>query len=77
MYEKRNFVRLQDISLSYNLGSSVLKKAGAQNVNVYVSGKNLFTWTKWQGWDPETGEGILAGGRPVLRAYTVGLNITY
>lgn len=77
MYEKRNFIRLQDISLSYNLGSSVLKKAGAEKINLFVSGKNLITWTDWEGWDPETGEGILAGGRPVLRAFTFGVNITY
>lgn len=77
MYEKRSFVRLQDISLSYNLASGVLKKIGAQNINIFVSGKNLITWTNWEGWDPETGEGIVAGGRPVLRAFTVGASIIY
>jgi TonB-dependent starch-binding outer membrane protein SusC len=77
MYEDRSFIRLQDVSLSYNLASSVLKKVNAQSINLFVSGKNLATWTKWQGWDPETGEGIVAGGRPVMKAFTVGLNITY
>lgn len=77
MYENRSFVRLQDITLSYNLASTLLKKVKAQTINLYVSGKNLVTWTNWEGWDPETGEGILAGGRPVLRTFTVGASIVY
>jgi len=57
---------------------------------VYVSGKNLITWTKWDGWDPEpqdTGNppsatggyanGTNLGTRPVMRAITFGVNITY
>jgi TonB-linked SusC/RagA family outer membrane protein len=83
MYQNRSFVRLQDVSLSYNLAASLLKKFKAQTINLYVSGKNLYTWTRWEGWDPEanasdgTPLGLVIGGRPVLRGFTVGLNITY
>jgi TonB-linked SusC/RagA family outer membrane protein len=76
IYEKRNFVRLQDVTLSYNFGS-LLKMVKAQAINLFVSGKNLATWTDWEGWDPETGEGLVIGGRPVMRAFTIGLNVTY
>ncbi|MBC7890163.1 MAG: SusC/RagA family TonB-linked outer membrane protein [Ferruginibacter sp.] len=84
-WQDRSFVRLQDASISYNLGSVVLKKVKAQSVNIFVSGKNLITWTNWEGWDPEPvstdGQNNAAGGwlgtRPVMRAFTVGLNITY
>lgn len=76
-WQDRSFVRLQDISLSYNFTSNLLKKTKAQTINLYVSGKNLKTWTDWEGWDPETGEGLVNSGRPVLRGFTVGLNITY
>jgi TonB-linked SusC/RagA family outer membrane protein len=83
-WQDRSFVRLQDVSLSYNLASAgFLKKLGAQSVNFYVSGKNLITWTKWEGWDPEPVDGAnnatggWLGTRPVMRAFTVGLNITY
>ena len=44
------------------------------NINVYVSGKNLLTFTKWKGWDPEAGQDYF--GRPVLKSFTVGLNVT-
>ena len=77
LYESRSFVRLQDISLSYALSPSVLKKIKAQNINVYVSGKNLATFTNWEGWDPETGQGMITDGRPVLRAVTFGVQVTF
>ncbi|PGH38044.1 MAG: hypothetical protein CRN43_17575 [Candidatus Nephrothrix sp. EaCA] len=83
-YESRSFVRLQDISLSYNLASlPLLKKIKAQSIKVYVSGKNLYTWTKWKGFDPESLDdngnpvGAFYGGRPVLRAFTVGCSLVY
>lgn len=82
MYQDRSFVRLQDVSLSYDL-AGLLKKFKAQSVNLYVSGKNLYTWTKWEGWDPEAVDndgnpmGLIIGGRPVLRGFTVGLSIVY
>ncbi|MEI6948858.1 SusC/RagA family TonB-linked outer membrane protein [Paraflavisolibacter sp. H34] len=75
-YDQRNFIRLQDVSLSYNF-ANLLQRIKAQSLSVFVSGKNLATWTNWEGWDPETGEGLLIGGRPVLRAFTVGINVTY
>ena len=77
LYESRSFVRLQDVSLSYQLGQKLLNKIKAQAFNFYVSGKNLATWTNWEGWDPETGQGLLLDGRPVMRAITVGVHITY
>ena len=86
-WQDRSFVRLQDVTLSYNLKNSLLKKVPVQSLNLFVSGKNLHTWTKWEGWDPETeanddqgrlqAQGLLIGGRPVLKTYTVGLNLVF
>ena len=44
------------------------------NINIYMSGKNLLTFTKWKGWDPEAGSGYY--GLPVMKSFTFGLNIT-
>ena len=55
----------------------MIRKIKAQAINFYVSGKNLATWTKWEGWDPETGQGLQLDGRPVLRGITIGLHVTY
>jgi hypothetical protein len=77
LYESRSFVRLQDLSLGYSLPVKVLQRIKAQDVNIYISGKNLATLTNWEGWDPETGQGLDIGGRPVMRALSVGVHITY
>lgn len=75
---QRSFVRLQDISLSYNLDNALLKKVHAQSMKVFVSGKNLFTSTKWQGWDPETGQGVSSFQPfPVMKSYAVGVELSF
>lgn len=61
-YQDRSFVRLQDVSLSYRFSQSLLNKLHLQSLQVYVSGKNLYTWTKWQGYDPEGGVSESYGG---------------
>ncbi len=76
-YGDRSFVRLQDVTLSYALGAPVAKKIGFQGIKVFVSGKNLATWTDWVGWDPETGSGLDTGGRPVMRGLSVGLDVRF
>lgn len=73
-YQDRSFLRLQDVNLSYDLPKAWLKHTGIESLGLYVSGKNLFTVTKWKGWDPEANSGYY--GRPVLRSFTFGLNLT-
>jgi hypothetical protein len=68
---------LQDVSLSYVFKDELLKKIKVNNLRVYLSGQNLLTLTKWEGWDPETGSGINRSGRPVLKSYTIGLNLEF
>jgi TonB-linked SusC/RagA family outer membrane protein len=76
-YTQRSFVRLQDVSLSYNFSKEVLRETFIQNLMLYISGKNLGTITKWPGWDPETGEGMTRDGRPVLTSFTFGINVEF
>ncbi|QCR25215.1 SusC/RagA family TonB-linked outer membrane protein [Pontibacter sp. SGAir0037] len=74
--QNRSFVRLQDISLSYRFTGDFIKSMNIQNLNVFVSAKNLATWTNWEGWDPETNQGLQNSARPVLKGYSVGFNLT-
>jgi TonB-linked SusC/RagA family outer membrane protein len=74
---QRNFIRLQNVTIMYNLPSNLLKKWGINTLAIFASGKNLLTITKWKGWDPETGEGYNASGTPVLRSYTMGINFKF
>ncbi len=75
-YSQRSFVRLQDVSLSYTFPQGIVEKLKLRNAKAFVSGKNLITWTDWQGTDPETG-GSFGFGVPLLRSYTLGVNIEF
>jgi TonB-dependent starch-binding outer membrane protein SusC len=77
-YFDRSFVRLQDVTLSYQIDNKFTKRLGVRSFNVYASGKNLYTWTNWEGWDPEIANGGLTiQGRPLLTGYSLGLNLTF
>lgn len=75
-YLQRNFVRIQDISLTYTFKKSILDKIGFNNLKLFMSGKNIATFTKWRGWDPETGQQFTAG-TPLMANYTLGLNVEF
>ena len=86
IYESRSFVRLQDISLVYNFNAKLLKTLRLDNCSFFVSGKNLYTWTKWSGWDPEIGtsnadltsaEESRPDNTPMMRSVTAGFRITF
>ena len=51
--EDGSFLRLKTVSLGYRFPSKWMKKAKIKSLRVYVSGQNLFTWTKYSGQDPE------------------------
>lgn len=48
-----SFLRLRSLTLSYDLPAKLLKKLKINNLRVYATGFNLWTWTKYPGWDPE------------------------
>ncbi len=73
--EDRSFVKLQDVNLSYTFDQVTLKKIRLQGLRVYLSGKNLYTWTKWTGYDPENSTTI--GGFPMLKTYTLGIDFKF
>lgn len=73
-YEKAGFVRIKDISLSYDLAKDFLSRFGFEKLQVYVTGRNLATFTQFGGMDPE-----LSGQRniPLQKEYVFGLNIDF
>ncbi len=72
IYESRSFVRLQDVSLSYRFSTQLLQKLKMNDCQIFVSSKNPYVWTKWSGWDPETG----TSNSPMMRNITAGFRIT-
>ena len=76
-YQKRDYVRLQDVTLAYTLPLEIIQKIKLQNVRVYISGKNLRTWTEWDGYDPENGETRIYGptSGPLMKSWVFGINV--
>ncbi len=75
-YLQRNFVRLQDISLAYNFDENLINSIGLKGLKIFVSGKNLLTFTDWPGWDPESGSGLDFNGLPIMKGVSAGLDIS-
>lgn len=51
--ENGSFVKLRNVTLSYTLPKTVVEKSGFGNVEVYFTGKDLFTFTGYSGYNPE------------------------
>jgi hypothetical protein len=70
--ESAAYSRLSNIELGYTVPKSILDKIRVANAfRVYVSGNNLFVFTKWKGVDPEN------EGFPIPRTLRVGLKVTF
>lgn len=83
--EDGSYLRLKNVSLSYNFVSNKLKKIGIGKLQPYLSVSNLFTLTKYTGMDPEVNQwgnsgavqGIDWGTYPHSRSFVVGLNLEF
>jgi len=71
-----SFVRVQNINLGYNFHPKNMK--WLSKLRLYVNAQNLYTFTKFKGYDPEVGtNGIYWGGYPRLSKWTFGLDLTF
>ncbi|RAJ11085.1 TonB-linked SusC/RagA family outer membrane protein [Chitinophaga skermanii] len=78
--ENGAYLRLKNVTLGYTLPNNILKQAGLNTVRFYVTGSNLFTITKYKGFDPEVGTdevGIDKARYPLARTIMVGLNVNF
>ena len=78
--EDGSYLRLKNVTLGYTIPKQLLYKIGLTNASlrVYLNAENVFTFTKYTGFDPEVGNYGLDGGRyPVPRSYSVGLNFNF
>ena len=79
-YVSRSFIRLQDLSLAYNLPTPLVRRVGITRAKVFINATNLFTITDWDGWDPEpgNGQGLNTGiTYPTMKQYSIGLNFAF
>lgn len=76
--ENASYLRLKNLSLAYQLPSSILKRTGfIKGVKISATCRNLWTLTKYTGYDPEYDGSIVYGMYPNTRQYSFGLEITF
>ncbi|WP_161599506.1 SusC/RagA family TonB-linked outer membrane protein [Hymenobacter nivis] len=88
--EDGSYARLRNLQLGYTFSKSVSNAMRMASLRLYVSGQNMFTFTKYSGLDPEIGygrsytdassalnRGVDLGNYPTSRTYLVGANIAF
>ena len=85
--EDGSYVRIKNITLGYTFPKKLLEKAKIENVRVYCNIQNLYTFTKYRGYDPEVGAstqdssgltfGVDNGRYPSPMTCSFGINITF
>lgn len=74
-----SYVRLRNLSVSYELTSSLLDKVKVKRARIYASAQNVFTITKYIGFDPEAASntGIVSSNTPNPRAAVIGIDLSF
>lgn len=77
IYEKTDFARIKDVSLGYDLPKSLISKAGITRLRVYITGRNLATFTKWRGMDPDLTDEEGQQRIPMQKEYVFGVSLGF
>jgi len=73
---KTDYIRLKQLTLNYDIPATISKRFNMESARFYVQGLNLWTYTKWPGYDPEfTGDNF--GILPQSKNITVGLQVRF
>jgi TonB-linked SusC/RagA family outer membrane protein len=81
--EDASYFRIQSAQLGYSIDPDYIQKSGISKVRLYVGVNNLYTFTKYKGFDPGASNGAPIGGGiddgfyPIPRTYLLGLNINF
>lgn len=78
--ESGNYFRIKTLQLGYSFPKGLISKAGMQRLRLYVMSENLLTFTRYTGFDPEIGDGVMSIDRgiyPQPRSFMVGINVGF
>ena len=75
--ENGSYLRLKNLQIGYTLPLTITQKFHCSRLRFYATASNLFTITKYSGYDPEVGSGVDYGNYPQSRTFTFGLNATF
>ncbi|WP_210516001.1 SusC/RagA family TonB-linked outer membrane protein [Hymenobacter terricola] len=80
-----SYLRIRTVTLAYTVPAALAQRIGLQGARIFATGANLYTFTKYQGYDPEVstaGDNLLAprsdfGTYPIARSYTAGVSVSF
>jgi hypothetical protein len=73
-----SFLRFRNLNLAYDFDKNVLNKLSLLSaLKIYVQCQNLYTWTKWTGFDPEDNDNLAAYEYPTPRTFTLGVQVSF
>jgi len=83
--EDGSYARLKEVVFSYDLPGELLDKVRISNLRLSLSGTNLYTLTRYSGYDPEVsifggsvfGKGADYGAYPMARTLLFSINATF
>lgn len=85
--EDGSYLRIKNVTLGYTFPKSVLDRIGFENIRVYCNIQNLYTFTRYSGYDPEVGAstqdstgltfGVDNGRYPSPLTCSFGVNLTF
>ena len=78
--EDGSYFRIKTLQFGYTLPNAIASKVGMKKARVYVMSENLLTFTKYTGYDPEIGGGVMSIDRgiyPQARSFMVGVNVGF
>lgn len=74
----RSFLRLKNLTLSYSLPRVWMSRLSMKEVNIFIQGENLLTFSKQQGLDPEQPlSGTVSFRYPAMKTFSFGLNVKF
>ena len=74
MMQKADYFKIKDVTLSYSVPKTALKKVFMSNARIYCSLKNFFTFSHFDNYDPERGGSV---SFPLSKQVVVGINVTF
>ncbi|MEX2347597.1 MAG: TonB-dependent receptor [Balneolaceae bacterium] len=79
-----SYIRLKNVSLSYDLPERWISDLGISNISIFASGTNLLTWTAWPWYDPEVAfdttdifTNVTTASYPTERQFNAGIEVRF
>jgi hypothetical protein len=72
-----SYVRMRNAQIGYKVPRKALEGTFVKDLSIFVQGENLYNWTKWRGYDPESNRNADQSQYPSPRTFTLGVDVKF